>query len=45
GCIAPVTYLSGIGKGTTSKLLFQKIVSLCYQAFERKEKVILTIKS
>lgn len=45
GCISPVTYLSGIGKGTTSKPLFQKIVSLCYQAFERKEKVILTIKS
>lgn len=45
GCISPVTYLSGIGKGTTSRLLFQKIVSLCYQAFERKEKVILTIKS
>ena len=45
GCIAPVTYLSGIGQGTSSKPLFQKIVSLCYQAFERKEKVTLTIKS
>lgn len=45
GCLAPVTYLSGIGKGTTSKLLFQKILSMCYQAFERKEKVTLTITS
>ena len=45
GCIAPVTFLSGIGKGTTSKLLLQKLVSLCYQAFDRKEIVTLTIKS
>ena len=45
GCIAPVTYLSGIGKGLRSRPLFQKIISLCYQAFDRKEKVTLTIKS
>jgi hypothetical protein len=45
GCIAPVTQLTGIGKGTSSRLLLQKIVSKCYQAFERKEKVFLTIKS
>lgn len=45
GCIAPVTFLSGIGKGTASKPLLQKLVSLCYQAFDRKEIVTLTIKS
>ena len=45
GCIAPVSYLSGIGKGTNSRNLLQKIVSLCYQAFDRKEKVNLIIKS
>jgi len=45
GCLAPVTYLSGIGKGTRSKHLLQKIVSKCYQAFDRKEPVYLTIKS
>ncbi|MCF6168861.1 DUF5675 family protein [Lutibacter sp.] len=45
GCIAPVTQLTGIGKGSSSRLLLQKIVSSCYQAFERKEKVLLTIKS
>ena len=45
GCLAPVTKLTGIGKGLTSTPLFQKLVSLCYQAFERKEKVTLTIKS
>lgn len=45
GCIAPVTYLSGIGKGTASKPILQKLVSLAYQAFDRKEKVSLIIKS
>ena len=45
GCIAPVTQLTGIGKGTYSKPLFQKLVSLCYQAFDRNENVLLTIKS
>lgn len=45
GCIAPVTQLTGIGKGTHSKQLLQKLVSLCYQAFDRNEHVQLIIKS
>ena len=45
GCIAPVTQLTGIGKGIYSKPLLQKLVSLCYQAFDRNENVLLTIKS
>ena len=45
GCIAPVTQLTGIGEGTNSKPLLQKLVSLCYQAFDRNENVLLTIKS
>ena len=45
GCIAPVTQLTGIGKGSHSKPLLQKLVSLCYQAFDRNENVLLTIKS
>ncbi|WP_456438792.1 DUF5675 family protein [Psychroserpens sp.] len=45
GCIAPVTQLIGIGKGNNSKPLLQKLVSLCYQAFDRNENVLLTIKS
>ena len=45
GCIAPVTQLTGIGKGRNSKPLLQKLVSLCYQAFHRNENVLLTIKS
>ncbi len=45
GCIAPVTYLSGIGKGLHSKNAQQKLLSLVYQAKERKEKISFTIKS
>lgn len=45
GCIAPVSFLSGIGKGTSSTQLLKKLVALCHQAFDRKEKVTLTIKS
>ncbi|WP_417289656.1 DUF5675 family protein [Corallibacter sp.] len=45
GCIAPVTYLSGIGKGIHSKNAMQKLLSLVYQAKDRKEQILLTIKS
>jgi hypothetical protein len=45
GCIAPVTYLSGIGRGLYSKDALQKVLSLVYQAKDRKEKIRLTIKS
>ncbi|HLT52703.1 MAG TPA: DUF5675 family protein [Flavobacteriaceae bacterium] len=45
GCIAPVTYLSGIGKGIYSKNAMQKLLSLVYQAKDRKETILLTIKS
>lgn len=45
GCIAPVTYLSDIGKGIYSKNAMQKLLSLVYQAKDRKESIFLTIKS
>jgi len=45
GCLAPVSSLTGIGKGLSSKLIFQKTLSICHQAFERKETITLTIKS
>ena len=45
GCIAPVTYLTGIGKGLYSKPQHNKLLALCHQAFERKESVQLIIKS
>jgi hypothetical protein len=45
GGIAPVSQLTGIGRGSNSKQAMQKVLSLCHQAFERKEQVLLTIKS
>ncbi|WP_299012785.1 DUF5675 family protein [uncultured Polaribacter sp.] len=45
GCIAPVTYLNGIGRGVYSREAMQKLLSLVYQARDRKEKITLTIKS
>lgn len=45
GCIAPVTYLNGIGKGVYSKDAMQKLLSLVYQAQDRKEKITLIINS
>lgn len=45
GCIAPVTYLNGIGKGVYSRDAMQKLMSLTYQAKERKEQILLIIKS
>ncbi len=45
GCIAPVTYLCGLGKGTQSRPALQKLLSLVYQAQDRKENILLTIKS
>lgn len=45
GCIAPVTYLTGIGKGLNSKSIVEKLLSACHQAIDRKETVELIIKS
>ncbi|TYC08426.1 hypothetical protein ES677_14440 [Bizionia gelidisalsuginis] len=43
GCLAPVSQLAGIGVGWSSRLAMQKVLSLCHQAFERKEFISLTI--
>jgi len=45
GCIAPITYLSGLGKGIYSRAAMQKLLSLVHQAQDRKEHILLTIKS
>tara|TARA_R110002124_G_scaffold170518_5_gene338011 strand:- start:24676 stop:25098 length:423 start_codon:yes stop_codon:yes gene_type:complete len=45
GCIAPVTYLSGLGRGIYSRDAMQKLLSLVHQAKDRKEIILLTIKS
>ncbi len=44
GCIAPVTVLTGPGKGNSSRVVFDKLKALVYPALERKEKVFITIK-
>ena len=45
GCIAPVTKLTGPGKGSESRLANEKLKALLLEALERKEKVFITIKS
>ncbi len=45
GCLAPVSQLCGLGKGWSSRTALQKVLSLCHQAYDRKEKVFITIKS
>ncbi|HET8838710.1 MAG TPA: DUF5675 family protein [Flavobacteriaceae bacterium] len=45
GCIAPVTYLGGPGKGIYSKQALDKILSLVHQALAKKETITITIKS
>lgn len=45
GCIAPVTQLTGPGKGSESRLANEKLKALVLEALERKGKVFITIKS
>ena len=45
GCLAPVSYLTGIAKGLYSKPQLEKLVAICYQAFDRNEVVELKIIS
>jgi hypothetical protein len=45
GCIAPVTTLTGPGKGTGSRPANEKLKALVLEALEWNEKVFITIKS
>jgi Family of unknown function (DUF5675) len=45
GCIAPVTALTGPGKGSQSRLANEKLKAIVLEALERNEKVFITIKS
>lgn len=45
GCIAPVTVLTGPGKGSESRLANEKLKILVMAAFDRGEKVFINIKS
>ena len=43
GCIAPVTQLTGIGKGSSSRKALKKLESLVYAALDRNEVVKISI--
>ena len=45
GCIAPVTTLTGAGRGTQSRLANDALHALVLEAMKRKEEVFITIKS
>lgn len=45
GCIAPVSFLTGPGKGSQSSVVFVKLVELIYKAIEKKETILLNIYS
>ena len=45
GCIAPVFYLTGAGKGIRSRMALEMLTSLVYGALNRHEQVFLIIKS
>ena len=45
GCIAPVTLITGEGRGVFSRLALARLVCLLYPAFEKSKPIFLTIKS
>jgi len=45
GCIAPVTLLTGEGKGIRSRHAQEILISLTHEAFDRNDRVYLIIKS
>lgn len=45
GCIAPVTYHTGIGKGSASRKALEKLKVLVYDAMNRNEEVKIIIQS
>ena len=45
GCIAPVSLLTGEGKGGQARVALAKIVSIVYPELEKGNKVFLTIQS
>jgi hypothetical protein len=45
GCIAPVSQLSGAGKGERSRLAMEKLCALLFPVLENKTTVMITIQS
>ena len=44
GCIAPVSMITGQGKGIRSRMAMDVLVHLVYGAFDRNDRVFLNIK-
>ncbi len=44
GCIAPVSFLTGMGKGTGSRVALKKLTDLVFAELDRSNPVFLTIK-
>ena len=44
GCIAPVCFINGAGKGIRSRMALKKLTSLVYGALDRHEQIFITIK-
>ena len=44
GCIAPVSMITGPGKGIRSRVAMDVLVHLVYGAFDRQDRVFITIK-
>jgi hypothetical protein len=45
GCIAPVSVLTSPGKGLRSRLAFQRLKTLVFEALEQQETVLITIQT
>jgi hypothetical protein len=45
GCIAPVSLLTGEGKGNSSRASLKKLLVIVYPELEKTNKVFITIKS
>ena len=45
GCIAPVSFITGAGKGLRSRMALETLTSLVYGALDQHEQVFITIKS
>ena len=44
GCIAPVSLITGEGRGSSSKVAMERIKKMVFKAIDQKEQVFLTIK-
>lgn len=45
GCIAPVSLLTGEGKGNSSRIAVKKVIDKVYPKIEKGNKILLIIKS